>query len=71
MITALLFILWWAAGIYGFIFWWTTQHDFTAAELPIAVSLGLMGPLAFLVGWLVHGQRGPKWDSVIFKKKMD
>lgn len=45
-------VLWWSVGVAGFTYTWTAKYDFTTRDLVTAVMAGVMGPLAWLVGWL-------------------
>lgn len=63
----LLIFLWWIVGAGSFIYWWTKYLDFTVGEeLVVAVIAGVFGPLAFLIGWMVHGD---KPEITIFKQR--
>lgn len=52
-------ILWYASGVASFIYWWTTQHDLSPDDLLIGLLVGIIGPLAWPVGYSVHGERKP------------
>ncbi|MGS1071481.1 hypothetical protein [Burkholderia glumae] len=55
------FVAWFAVGCISYVFWWTTDYDFTTTELPIMVFSALfLGPMNFLVGWIIHGWRREK-----------
>lgn len=67
LIVALGWAAWILAGMVGFIFWWTAERDFTSSELIIAALAGTLGPLSWVVGYILHSQKsGP---IVIFKKR--
>jgi hypothetical protein len=51
-------IVWWVIGYQGFKFWWTHTRDFTTDDLGLAAMAGLLGPIAWLVGWWIHGEPG-------------
>ena len=53
-------IVWWYIGYRSFIFWWTHDFDYKQSEVPIAYGMGVFGPIAFLIGYLVHGVAGGK-----------
>ncbi|PCI27762.1 hypothetical protein COB55_05135 [Candidatus Wolfebacteria bacterium] len=57
-------ILWYGIGIWGFIYWWTTELDFTNDEYGICLLVGMLGPFTWIMGYFVH-----KKDKVIFKKR--
>lgn len=50
--------LWYLSGIASFIYWWTKDSDFTADKIPLVLFVGIVGPLAFLLGWAIHGELG-------------
>lgn len=50
-------VLWYLSGTASFVFWWTKTYDFEAGELFVAAFAGVVGPIAFLVGWSIHGER--------------
>lgn len=58
-------LIWYFVGVVSFIYWWTSEHDFTTAEVFLAGMAGVCGPLAFLIGYFVHGN-SPKF---ILKRK--
>ncbi len=65
LIIILLSILWFFIGIVSFLFWWTKDQDFTSNLIPFALMVGIMGPLAFYVGFMIHGNDG----RVLIKSK--
>lgn len=60
MLLALAIFCWFVSGVSAFIFWWTAQHDFTTEEIGTALLMGIVGPFAFWIGWMVHGTRYPQ-----------
>lgn len=61
-----LVLAWYTVGTLGFIYWWTNEYDLTQASLFFAVLCGgTLGPFAWLVGLLIHGNK----DHVIVKKR--
>jgi hypothetical protein len=54
-------------GVLGFVFWWTKQFDLTTEHIPVIIAVGFIGPLSFLMGWLIHG--GTTNHVVLFKKR--
>lgn len=67
MIELFLILLgWWYIGCFGFIFWWTSEFDFTADELLTCLLVGFLGPISFIVGALNHTRLGTK---VLIKSK--
>ena len=51
-----LMVLWWVIGSASFIYWWTSELDLTIGAGMGSVGVGFLGPIAFLVGWLIHGK---------------
>jgi hypothetical protein len=54
--------LWWASGIAGFIYWWTSEFDFEVVDIIPVIFVGSLGPLAFIFGCIAHNT-----DSIIIK----
>lgn len=54
-----LVILWWAIGTASFIYWWTGEHDLTLSASFMSLFVGITGPIAFFMGWLIHGKSKP------------
>jgi hypothetical protein len=47
---------WLAVGAWGFVYWWTSDYDFTRSEVPWALFVGgALGPLAWPFGLVIHG----------------
>jgi len=66
----LMVIIWCATGTGSFIYWWTRDHDFTlGVEVLIAFGCGIVGPVAFLLGWSIHGGKKIGEPPVIVKKR--
>lgn len=64
----LFFILaWWVVGVAGFIFWWTSEFNFRTDILPFSFLMGILGPLAWAVGYYVHNV--PRKESKVLIKK--
>ena len=55
MITILLIILWYLVGVTSFIYWWTNTNDLTTFDFVVSLLMGLIGPIAFFLGWTIHG----------------
>lgn len=64
MITAV--VLWWLIGYISFIYWYRHDYDITMKELLFGTVVGVLGPIAFLVGWGIHSPNEPR---IIFRKK--
>jgi hypothetical protein len=58
-VSTLLLLIWLALGVASFIYWWTTEFDFTTQEIVVALIMSVGGPVTFAIGYLVHaGNRG-------------
>ena len=55
---SVLILMWIAFGAWSFVFWWTHDHDFSTNEMGLLASAALFGPLAFVIGWFIHGGDG-------------
>lgn len=66
----LIFLIWYIAGITGFIFWWTKEYNLTTNDLFICFWAGTLGIFSWFIGWRIHGEpiNFPK-DKIIFKKR--
>lgn len=60
-----LIIIWCIIGPLSFAYWWTRDHDLTVSELPLFLGSMVLGPMAFVAGYLIHGRR----TRLIFIKK--
>ena len=47
---------WYAVGVSGFVFWYNRNHDIMVANLLSLIFIGWMGPLTWVVGYIVHGK---------------
>ena len=55
--TALILIaIWWAIGYQSFKYWWTKDFDFKSSDRSTALLIGVLGPLCFLLGGMIHGR---------------
>lgn len=62
-------IAWYLSGVFSFIYWWRHDYDFTTEFIPFACFIGFTGPMAFFVGWSIHGNRDIKEPKIIFPRK--
>ena len=58
-------VLWWVIGSASFVYWWTSEFDLTRSAGMGSVVVGLTGPIAFLIGWVIHGKSS---ESVVLMK---
>lgn len=57
-------IIWWVLGVAGFIFWWIKEFDLTNEEILIAMLVGVLGPLSWAFGFMVHRD-----NKILMKKR--
>ncbi len=49
-------LLWWLCGFCGFLFWWNRQYEgIGPVDILSGALAGVLGPMAWVVGWTVHG----------------
>jgi hypothetical protein len=69
LLSIILFLfMWWAIGVCGYIFWWTTEYDFTTKRLTLAIYAGICGPMSWYIGWRIHGKSN---DIIILQRRKD
>ncbi len=60
--------IWGTIGTCSFIYWWTKDYNFKfGPEFIIAFMCSFIGPLAFPIGWMIHGNHGV-WKILIRKR---
>jgi len=59
-------IIWYLCGVFSFVYWWTSQWDYERGDILITLFIGFCGPIAFLMGWIIHGAKS---DCVLVKKR--
>jgi len=47
-------LAWYACGVAGFLYWWRADDAVDRVVLADSLAFGLMGPLNWATGWLVH-----------------
>ena len=66
LLMVLLFsVSWYTCGMWGFIFWYTTEFNLGPDGLLIGMLVSILGPFTWLVGSLIHG----KSDYVIVRRR--
>ena len=68
IIWILAFLAWEMIGAAGFIFWSTREWDFTTKDIPVALGIGLVGPLSWVIGYTVYGDSIK--PRIIVKKRL-
>lgn len=61
--------LWWVSGVASFCFWWTREFDLIVSNLWTAAFVGLMGPIAFILGWLISGRPSNRPPFVLIRSR--
>ena len=69
MVFNILLALWFLSGSASFIFWWTKDQDFNVSEVPLALVCGLLGPISFILGWFMHGDKPSFIKNPLVKKR--
>ncbi len=62
-------ILWYLIGLGGFVYWWTTEFDLKLSTIPILLFAGLVGPLTWFYGFVIHGHVRVKPLVLIRRRK--
>lgn len=60
-------LLWYLSGVWGFVWWWTHEYDLTLDEIWFMLIVGLYGPVAWVMGWSIHGKK--QFKTVVLKNK--
>ena len=68
MILAAFALAWWCVGFGSFVYWWTKDYDLNTKELVVGVFLGVVGPINFLIGYMIHGYT-PKPQKTWIKRR--
>lgn len=63
----ILTVCWLIFGAYSFQYWWRKDHDLTVNEIPVMVVSSFFGPLTWVLGSAIHGEKKP--GVIIFKQK--
>jgi hypothetical protein len=69
LLIAIGFGLWWVSGVASFCFWWTREYDLTLSRLWDAACIGVSGPIAFVVGWLIFGPPSNRPSIVLIRSR--
>ena len=62
-------IIWYIVGVLSFIYWWTSELDLDFNALLFGFFVGLIGPIAFVFGYLVHGEPIKLFSKVLIKQR--
>jgi len=66
MLILLFAIVWFIIGYVGFVYWSTKDTDVDLAYSLIGIFIALLGPVAWLIGWIIFGDKS---GTVIFKRR--
>jgi hypothetical protein len=55
----LLIVALYLSGVAGYIYWWIRDYDLFLFDLFIGLYAGLIGPLTWVVGYMIHST----WDT--------
>lgn len=58
-------IAWLISGYKSFVYWWTSEFDFTNEDIFPALCTSIFGPFSYILGYFIHMERPRK----IIKKK--
>lgn len=68
--TFLYLMIWWTVGMASASFWSTVDHDLKVKDLHLVVLLGVLGPVAFLIGAAIHLSHNKKLvETVLIRKR--
>lgn len=67
----LILLGWFSSGATGFIYWFTKDYDIKLSyeHVMVIIMAGLLGPMSWFFGWMIHGDPLPKSDRILFKKR--
>jgi hypothetical protein len=60
--------IWYSLGIASFIFWETRKHNILYRTIPLMMGVGLLGPLAFPIGFMIRGEDLFDNDTIFIPK---
>ena len=69
LLITVLAICWYVSGICSFIYWWTKEYDFRSDDISTALFVGIIGILAWLVGWFILGSNSNNYKVIIKKRE--
>jgi len=71
MIIIILAIVWYIIGCLSFIYWWIKEFDFDVSCIIIMLSAGVLGLLAWPIGYIIHGDKSKIFNSnkVLIKQR--
>ena len=56
-------IIWLVIGFCSFVYWWRVRYDFHLSDVPTALFFSVLGPIAFILCWILYGT-----DRIILRK---
>ena len=62
-------ILWYLAGVAGYIYYWTQAYDFNIMDAVICLFVGIFGPIVWVVMTIIWLVERKFWERVLIKKR--
>lgn len=63
------FAIWFVVGVWSHVHWVRSRYDYTTDQIMITLMSGIIGPLGYLVGWIVYGVDDNRPARTIFKRR--
>lgn len=60
---------WWLLGFSTFLYWITKVSNADTKDVVVSFFVGWLGPLAWLIGWLILGDELKLPRKVFFKRR--
>lgn len=62
-------VVWYSGGVLSFIYWWTQDNDLTVEYVFTMLLIGVIGPIAWIIGLCLHGQPFGNPDRILVRKR--
>lgn len=59
---------WYALGVWSHVYWLRNKYDYKSSDIATSVFSGIVGPLAFWIGWSVYGNQKPE-PRILLRKR--
>lgn len=60
---------WYAIGVWSHVYWLLNKYDYETKDVMTSLFSGIVGPLAFWVGWTVYGDPPKSGPRVLLRKR--
>lgn len=60
---------WWLVGIASFLLWSSKYEDITLQYFCLGCFVAFAGPIAFLMGWIIFGEKVESKPIIIMRKR--